>query len=818
MIRFRRKILKKRLLTLGGLCLGVVAILSCINLFVFALPYAGQVESVDIYSENSDFSNNEAGAWHVKKSAKWIDANKARITFEVQTVIKTVNAHTDIVMVVDDSGSMTGEKIAKVRSDATELIDSLLSDANNRIALVSFGGDATILSSFTNDRDTLLASVNSFNATSGMTNYYDGFLKAGSILEGYTQQPNRELIMLFLTDGLPNEDTPNEIGQYELLKSKYPYMTINGIQYEMGDTIIDYIKRVSDNQYLAYTTNLNNVLFEASVAPHVYEQFNISDFINDDYWQIDNINSIRSNIGTVNLTYSGNTPKIEWNMDGVLLSGRSAKLTIDISLKDNLILNDDALLPTNKSEIITTVLSETADEEVTRTSTPVLRAKYKVTYEPNLPSDCASYSGTLPTEAYYGPMTTVELSDNVIGCDGYAFKTWEIVEGEPTILNNDYFKILDHDVVIRATWTKVSLEKTMDGTIHEEIVYAYLGNSKTINATFKRLSGQSNATYSTSNTTIVAIKNATTMTSAQEAAASIISDSSSEVPIYAWYNSDDSTIYTYSNADVWIAKADMASAFSYFQSLANIDALVKWDVSNTTTMENAFMYTKITDVNALANWDVSSVTNMYRMFQDSSALADISGLAGWDISNVTNIGSMFQQAKFTNIDALANWNTSSVTNMGGLFAYTYNLQNIDGATNWNTASVTSMGSMFIESGITNINGAANWNTASVTSMYWMFYDAENLSNISGAANWNTSSVTDMDSMFYYNTELTDISALTNWNTSSVTVLKKMFYNAGLRGRTSLAPLEGWDTTSVTDMSLMFYNIPSSVTRPSWYSE
>jgi surface protein len=50
------------------------------------------------------------------------------------------------------------------------------------------------------------------------------------------------------------------------------------------------------------------------------------------------------------------------------------------------------------------------------------------------------------------------------------------------------------------------------------------------------------------------------------------------------------------------------------------------------------------------------------------------------------------------------------------------------------------------------------------------------------------------------------------------VLKKMFYNAGLRGRTSLAPLEGWDTTSVTDMSLMFYNIPSSVTRPSWYSE
>ena len=145
-------------------------------------------------------------------------------------------AHTDIVMVLDNSGSMSGNKIAQVKHDATELIESVLSDSNNRIGLVSFNSTATKLSNLTNDKDSLLSLVNQLEATNN-TNYYSGFLKAEEVLEGYTKQDDRELILLFLTDGYPNEQTPNEIPEYQALKAKYPYMTINGIQYSLNCAI-----------------------------------------------------------------------------------------------------------------------------------------------------------------------------------------------------------------------------------------------------------------------------------------------------------------------------------------------------------------------------------------------------------------------------------------------------------------------------------------------------------------------------------------------------------------------------------------------------
>ena len=37
----------------------------------------------------------------------------------------------------------------------------------------------------------------------------------------------------------PNVDIPNQIAQYEYLKNQYPYITINGIQYEMGNEILE---------------------------------------------------------------------------------------------------------------------------------------------------------------------------------------------------------------------------------------------------------------------------------------------------------------------------------------------------------------------------------------------------------------------------------------------------------------------------------------------------------------------------------------------------------------------------------------------------
>ena len=395
---------------------------------------------------------------------------------------------------------MSGDKIAQVKHDATELIESILSDTNNRIGLVSFNSTATKLSNLTSDKTTLIDLVNGLD-TPGCTNYYSGFLKAEEVLEGYQKQANRELIMLFLTDGFPNEQTPNEIPEYQALKAKYPYMTINGIQYEMGDEVLDPIKQISDNQFIANMDSLNNVLFEASISPYTYENFTLTDYINDEYWDVDSIDNIEASIGETNLTHEGTVPVVTWTMSNTLRSGKSAELTIDITLKNTVTIAENTYLPTNDHETIQSSLLETPDENITSELTPVLKSSYKVTYEPNLPSGCNSYQGTLPTEQNYLPMSIVQKSSNTLACDGYNFVGWDTASGNPKIINDDYFKINDDDVILRAIWSKVSISKSMDGEVKEEVV-AILKNGENINVTLKELSGQSDATYSTANTTI----------------------------------------------------------------------------------------------------------------------------------------------------------------------------------------------------------------------------------------------------------------------------------------------------------------------------
>ncbi len=811
-------------------CFAIIGILigATIVKNVAAGHYTEVIKSVELTSQHTNYSNNEPGSWNVTKSAKWIEQGKARITFDVDTIAKVAeDAHTDIVMVLDNSGSMSGDKITQVKHDATELIESVLSDSNNRIGLVSFNSDATKLSNLTNDKASLLSLVNQLEATNN-TNYYSGFLKAEEILEGYQKQNNRELIMLFLTDGYPNEQTPNEIPEYQALKAKYPYMTINGIQYEMGDEVLDPIKQISDNQFIANMNSLGNVLFEASIAPYTYENFTLTDYIDDEYWDVDSVDMIEASIGETSLTHDDTTPVVTWTMNNALISGRSARLTIDVTLKNAGAIEEGTFLPTNDHETVQSSLPDTLDENITSELTPVLKSSYEVTYEPNLPSGCSSYEGTLPATQNYLPMTIVQKSSSILTCDGYNFAGWDVAEGDPKPINDDYFKIISDDVVLRAIWSNVSISKSMDGEVKEEVV-AILNTGQNINAALKKLSGQTSANNFTANTTIAAVKPSSTMSSEQQASASIISSSNSPVPIYAWFDNTDGTIYIYSEADKIKAGTSLRYLFYNFKSLndisalvswdtssvtnmsymfgdasslTNIDALSAWDTSKVTTMNYMFGNAKaLTNIDGATSWNTSKVTDMSYMFENASNLTNIDGAADWDTSKVTNMRYMFDSTKITNIDTLSNWDTSSVTDMGDMFGST-KITNIDALTDWDTSSVTNMSGMFSgASSLTNIDGVAGWDTSSVTTMSSMFYGASSLTNIDGVAGWDTSSVTTMSSMFY-NTKITNIDALSDWDTSSVTNMNNMF--SGASSLTNIDGASDWGTSSVTNMSYMFY--------------
>ena len=434
--------------------------------------YTEEVKIVEI--ESNDYDNQES--WHIDKSAKWTGSNTAQVTFDVNSIMKTGDHYKDVVLVLDISGSMSGEKMDKAISDSKELVSYLLSNSQNRIAIVTFDSTSTVISAFSNDKNDLLTKLDAITTT-GCTNYNAALQNVDIVMNGYTKQSNRDVVTLFLTDGYPNEDTPNQVGTFEVLKDKYPYMTINGVQYEMGSEIIDEIRQITDSQWVADQSTLNNVLFEASVTPIVYEKFIITDYVHDDYFTISSVNDIKVSTGTVTLADDSGTPKITWDLgENSYMTGGNAKMTINLTLKPQYV-GSEGFYPTNKRENINYKLPEDTEKNVNSTNTPILKNNYEVLYDTNTPTGCTL--SDIASEKHF-IYQNVTKKTNELSCEGYLFKGWEIDEDDAkdiTIVNDDIFVMPEHDVTIRATWTRQSIVKSMDGTVHEKTtLYKVLQN------------------------------------------------------------------------------------------------------------------------------------------------------------------------------------------------------------------------------------------------------------------------------------------------------------------------------------------------------
>lgn len=423
--------------------------------------YTNEVDSIEINSE----LYNDAGSWNINKSAKWTSSNTAEVTFDVNSIRKTNGNKKDIILVLDTSDSMSGDKINKVINDTKELINEVLSNSSNRIAIITFDTTSTILSPFTNKKDDLIKKLNEIEVK-GCTNYNAALKNVDIVMNGYAKEKGKDIVTLFLTDGYPNEETPNQLGAYEVLKDKYPYMRINGVQYELGENIIKEIKEISDEQWNANQKTLNNILFEAAVSPLRYEKYIVSDYISEDF-KVNSVSDIEVSMGKVELTEENNFQKIIWDLGKrAYATGSNAKMTIKLSLKEE--KTTETLTPTNKKENVNYKLEDETEKTVNSSDTPVLKNMYSVIYDTNTPDECKI--DTIPSEKY-GVYKAVTKKTNKLSCDGYQFKGWEIDEEDDKDIkkiNNDMFVMPSHDVTIRATWTKQSITKEMAGTVHEK--------------------------------------------------------------------------------------------------------------------------------------------------------------------------------------------------------------------------------------------------------------------------------------------------------------------------------------------------------------
>ena len=462
----------------------IIGIFLIIGFLIFnkTLSELKPIPKVTFKSQNLNYDKKEPGSFKVDKSAKWIGEGKAKITIDVESIMKESSQAKDIIFVLDISSSMFGDKLNQVKKDTTDLATAILSNPRNKAALITFESSATRVSGFTSNKDEFLQKVN-YLSLGDMTNYKAGLEEANKLLEGYKKEKGKDLVLLFLTDGFPNEETPNEVAVYNELKQKYPYMNINAVQYEMGDQIHDSIKAISERQFPADMKGLNNVLFEAGANPIIYDNFIITDYISKHFKG--NATKIKASQGDVKLEGD----KVTWNL-GTYRSGTKATLEIELDH----VGDREEFYKTNKGIDIKTTFEKEKDDQIS-SDTPILKDAYKVIYEANSPKGC-TVKGLEKTTSHR-PFEKIALIKGKATCEGYLFQGYELIT-DAKYLNKDYIEMPEKDVIFRATWTKAKVGKGMQGKVvkaqrlYDKIKEQSLGNDKDKGIDYSKVNSETN--------------------------------------------------------------------------------------------------------------------------------------------------------------------------------------------------------------------------------------------------------------------------------------------------------------------------------------
>ncbi|MBQ3320706.1 BspA family leucine-rich repeat surface protein, partial [Candidatus Saccharibacteria bacterium] len=276
-----------------------------------------------------------------------------------------------------------------------------------------------------------------------------------------------------------------------------------------------------------------------------------------------------------------------------------------------------------------------------------------------------SATGTM-TNQTVARNTATAIKTSTYALTGYLFYGWNTEADGTGTFYSDGQKVTNlattgNTIPLYAVWT--------DG--------AYLDTGQNVNQKLKRLAGNSSATYSTQDNTITAIVRSNSLPSGFTVSAeNTISDSSSPTPIYAWYDSENTTIYYYSSATTILMNKTSTYLFNQMRALSNLSTISTWDTAKVTTMGNMFYYAGYSASSFtldLSSWDTSSVTNMDSMFSYAgySATTFTLDLSSWDTSSVTSMIQMFFYAGYSatpwSIGDLSSWNTSSVNYMSNMF-------------------------------------------------------------------------------------------------------------------------------------------------------
>lgn len=143
------------------------------------------------------------------------DAQNLNYVVEVQNSSECSPKTADIMLILDRSGSMTGDPLDNAKLASVNFVN-LLSFPENQIGLVSFASKAKLESKLTTNKDHLISKIDNLKA-SGSTNTADAIIKAREELLSPRHNIESQPIIILLADGKWNTGT-NPVPEAQIAK------------------------------------------------------------------------------------------------------------------------------------------------------------------------------------------------------------------------------------------------------------------------------------------------------------------------------------------------------------------------------------------------------------------------------------------------------------------------------------------------------------------------------------------------------------------------------------------------------------------------
>ena len=307
------------------------------------------------------------------KTAEWVDEENgiAKINFTIYG--NPIKQGSDVILIIDSSGSMEGTKWKTAKAGAKGFIDNLYQNkdgitSDNRIALVDFDYSGIAYPGVNSSSETFLKVDDKIKVGSGFwartytateyfkdyvidskmeadggTNYDEAFKKAQQIIDNRSDS-SRPVYIVFMSDGEPrnNSSSPYHDGQTEAAALRGQGVTIYSIGLNIGDkkfnnfivplasspksTYAINIEKTSDliGIYDAIASSIKIAGTEATITDVINtEAFEIATDYNDGMWY-------EASTGTVSKSSDNKT--ITWDFGNI--SANKETLTIYIKVKD----------------------------------------------------------------------------------------------------------------------------------------------------------------------------------------------------------------------------------------------------------------------------------------------------------------------------------------------------------------------------------------------------------------------------------------------------------------------------------------------------